>query len=235
MVVRCDAAHGAAGRATVGLLRRWLSCGCQWFPPLIAAVGALAVAACWSSTGTEAETGPDGDEAAAEGGADFEACVDDAALEDAFVDSDAVAPDEGSIEDGEDVVEDADGDGWPPLPGRCLDWGVFPPGSVGCIPPVPRCPEEFSYCCHTSRCGSLEFGATGCCGSSDCGDPGGYGCIEVIGDSTPRVCTRPEPEFRCPAERPYCCFNFDGAAVCADHALFRWTSCENQWATGGGS
>ncbi|MBI5502099.1 MAG: hypothetical protein HY907_17785 [Deltaproteobacteria bacterium] len=99
---------------------------------------------------------------------------------------------------------------------------------------VPRCPEEFSYCCSTSRCGSLEFGARGCCGSFDCGDPGSYHCIEVIGDFTPQVCTRPEPEFRCPAERPYCCFNFDGAAVCADHALIGWTSCEDQWATGGG-
>ena len=191
----------------------------------------LGAAACWSSTGADLDAGDE----APDRHADVETDSADFAWEDASPDSDT-APDGGDVtEDREEAAEDWDADGWPPLPAGCIGPGRFPDGSVSCSRGVPRCPDVFSYCCLTNYCGSMEFGAQGCCGSSDCGDPTGFHCIEAIGESLPQVCTRPEPEFRCPLDHPFCCFNVLGAAVCADHALLGWDSCEDQWADGSGS
>ena len=190
------------------------------------ALTAVLATACWSSIGSsqdsrheEADAGVD--HQLHDGDDILDGTASDRGADDAATDSrtEAESPDDASEGD----------DGWPPLPAECVESHVFPVGSVGCDRGVPRCPEGLPYCCSTNRCGSLEFGARGCCTSSDCGDPTAYHCIEAIGESLPHICTRPEPEFRCPMERPFCCYNVLGAAVCADHALFAWDSCENPW------
>lgn len=119
------------------------------------------------------------------------------------------------------------------------DWSFV---GTGCMPDIypqdtyrcnrgPVCPEGIRYCCSTILCGGIEIGEWGCCEELYCGtgDAINYSCIEAIGDSLIQLCTRPEPEYRCPEDKPFCCHGGAASpAVCADHELHNWT-CESHW------
>ncbi len=196
----------------------------------------LGLSACSGSSGPRGEA-DEGDEDVARVDAETRTDTPDPLPDDAESSPDIPPPpDDGSSEDGDAVPEDAgDADAeeaWELVDESCVDYGLFPPGTVACTPSYPVCPVGISYCCQTTQCGSLEFGVSGCCTDLSCGSgsPSEYHCTEAMGESVRRLCTRPEEEFRCPAEMPYCCWLRGGPAVCADHALvgYSWT-CENQW------
>lgn len=121
---------------------------------------------------------------------------------------------------GDGSSSDGDEQAWEPVDPCCISAAEFPPGAVRCDRENPQCPVGYPYCC-TISCGCYYmFEESGCCRDRFCG--AGV-CREAPVTATRSLCPLPEPEHRCPPERPHCCtVGGMGLAYCSDHELYGW-------------